>query len=79
MSQYYYYSKVLAQLNAIFYCSGLPEENRTVASFLNGKPFYNDYYDTKLDAFKAYTDYTPHRIKTYKDIFLVQHQRNLFF
>ena len=27
MSQYFYYSKVLAQLSAIFYCAGCPRDS----------------------------------------------------
>jgi hypothetical protein len=63
MSQYYYYSKVLAQLSAIFYCAGCPYDNYTISNIMynrgdEGHKFYNKNYSVELDALEAYNDYT---------------------
>ena len=42
MSQF---SKVLAQLNAIFYSAGLPEKDMGIGNYLDGTHFYNKYYN----------------------------------
>ena len=72
MSQYYYYSKVLAQLSAIFYCAGCPRDTCICPNY-----HYNDDYDTKLDALEAYNNYVNYKAKSFKHIFQMQLERNL--
>ena len=78
MSQYYYYSKVLAQLSAIFYCAGCPRDS-CISDIMWHNPnyHYNDDYDTKLDALEAYNNYVNHKAKSFKHIFQMQLERNL--
>ena len=72
----YYYSKVLAQLSAIFYCAGYPRD--TCINDIMYLIIINDNYDTELDALEAYNNYVArNKAKSFKHIFQMQLERNL--
>jgi hypothetical protein len=82
MSKYYYYSKVLAQLSAIFYCAGCPRDNNTISDIMYNcehasHNHYNKNYNLDFDALDAYNDYIPrNKAKSFKEIFTHQLKRN---